>query len=883
MEKQLNIFYNFKILFLFLLSLSYINSIENIQTIELKDKTISLDSLTIPSYFKIIVDESNLPNYIKIQVNQNNSESNFSDFLISYYQDSEFNERKQFSQSSLGIAFIWLNKKQIKKEFYICINSTEISYNYNLNIYLKETVEISLNEQYTYYISEENKEMNFTIINDIYDYTDMNLITIWAKGNKDINTILDIPETIKHSKYNAYLIYQEEFSRINYNFRVYGEIGDIINVGSIFFELEKEIMSHIIFNNNEIEITGFLRKGFVERNCYKFDKINLFFQYASYVIYDNIEKFQESNQYFYDGENYDLKCIDFPDNTDADELFYSIYYTPIDNNKKDIERVNKFSPIQINGLNYKKYIKNGETIGLIPIMPDDDFNFLTYYVNTLKGKVNASIYTCETYPLCDTDLNKIKEITPINNYYSNSFSFSKEELNNNILSNINPRKTIMLITCENKNEIETETGKENDNCLIHTNIYTNKNKNLLYNNYNYHKYTRKNNEDNFIIIYQNENNNPIYINVELLSGDIQININYKYTLYEKDNKKLYIIENNENNNNKIEFSILAKISSSYNIRYYIPEFMDDNHMAMAGGSYLFSIPNNTDPEKGMILFNSFEYYEDENQFPFPPGIYFIGFYPLNCNIKLEYFNFVELIPIKDKQGFYQDISDQNDPKKPLGYQITKNDTILDDCLFYISIFKYSNETAFDNNGISLGNNVSQLFYFDKNYSFFKFSYSYVEKDKDINIFLSLLSNEKYKLNLFINEIGFNNDFNIIKDSKITIKSEDIKKKCEKEQQICKVSFNLISENNNNESIIEIKINTTEPNNKNNSNDSNNSGDNKINTIMLIIIIIFISLIVIIFIIFIIRIIKKSRYTINSEIENLKDDKQNKILNDKDSV
>ena len=49
-------------------------------------------------------------------------------------------------------------------------------------------------------------------------------------------------------------------------------------------------------------------------------------------------------------------------------------------------------------------------------------------------------------------------------------------------------------------------------------------------------------------------------------------------------------------------------------------------------------------------------------------------------------------------------------------------------------------------------------------------------------------------------------------------------------------INLISENNNNESIIEIKINTTEPNNKNNSNDSNNSGDNKINTIMLIIII-----------------------------------------------
>ena len=516
MKNGLKIFYSFNILYIFFLSLNSVISIENIETIILNNETISLNSLTIPSYFKIITQsESNLPNYIKLLVNQNNLTENFTTFLISYYQKPDFKERKQFSQSSLGTAFIWLNSEQIKNEFYISIESTQKIYNNNLYIYLKEKVEISLNEQYTYYVSEENKKMSFTIINDISDYFGQNILSIWAKGNQNINSILENANYIKHSKYNAYLIYQEEFEQVNYNFTVNGEIGDIINIGSILFELEEDPISHIIFNNNEIEITGFLRRNYIEKNCYKFGKINSFFEYASYVIYDNIESFQESNQYNYNDENYDLKCIEFPDNTEADELFYSIYYTPIDNSNNDVERINKFFPIQINGFNYKKYIKNGETIGLIPIIPNYDFDYLTYYVNDLKGKINISLYNCESYPLCDVNLNNIKEVIPIQNYYSYSYSFSKNELNNNILSNINREKKVMLISCQNKNEIDTDTGKENDNCLIDTNIYTNKNVLLLNHNYNYHKFIRKNNKDNYLIIGEYDGN-PKYINIEIL-------------------------------------------------------------------------------------------------------------------------------------------------------------------------------------------------------------------------------------------------------------------------------------------------------------------------------------------------------------------------------
>ena len=67
-----------KNLFIFFLCLYSFKSIENLQTITIKNETIKIDYITLPSYFKIIIDsELNLTNYIKIQVDQNNITENF--------------------------------------------------------------------------------------------------------------------------------------------------------------------------------------------------------------------------------------------------------------------------------------------------------------------------------------------------------------------------------------------------------------------------------------------------------------------------------------------------------------------------------------------------------------------------------------------------------------------------------------------------------------------------------------------------------------------------------------------------------------------------------------------------------------------------------------
>ena len=98
--------------------------------------------------------------------------------------------------------------------------------------------------------------------------------------------------------------------------------------------------------------------------------------------------------------------------------------------------------------------------------------------------------TSENYPFCNKDeLQNKKNGIPlqyINDYY---LTFSKNELDENLLSNISPKKKVLIFSYENKNEIHRDEGKENDTCLIKANIY--KNKVLIAMKCNYHKYLKK--------------------------------------------------------------------------------------------------------------------------------------------------------------------------------------------------------------------------------------------------------------------------------------------------------------------------------------------------------------------------------------------------------
>ena len=134
-----------------------------------------------------------LPNYIKIIVEDKDKDISFNDYIILYYKnDSTFTERKQLSQTSSTVATMWLTKDEISNDFYISVECTKniSNLNYFIKIIPSEKIEIKIGEIYTYYVSEEKKNLTFNIENFPKNNSEKIVMTIWAKGYKSINSTL---------------------------------------------------------------------------------------------------------------------------------------------------------------------------------------------------------------------------------------------------------------------------------------------------------------------------------------------------------------------------------------------------------------------------------------------------------------------------------------------------------------------------------------------------------------------------------------------------------------------------------------------------------------------------------------------------------------------
>ena len=134
--------------------------------------------------------------------------------------------------------------------------------------------------------------MNFLIkgnIELIYNLTEYKngIISIWAKGNKEIFSELKETYTDRHQKFNSYIIKIEGINEIEYNIYIKGNIGDLINIGSLFFEGYINSTCPTIFNNSGIELTGFLKKNSINTICYKFSKNKSINKTISLIKYDH--------------------------------------------------------------------------------------------------------------------------------------------------------------------------------------------------------------------------------------------------------------------------------------------------------------------------------------------------------------------------------------------------------------------------------------------------------------------------------------------------------------------------------------------------------------------------------------------------------------------
>ena len=783
-----------------------------IETLTLKKSKITFDSLTESKQYQIIPDT--IHNYLQIIVQENIPPiaQNKNKFIISYYQqDSKFEKRKQFSKSSQGKSVMWLNQDQIESSFYISILCEKTPCDYSLNIIPKKVMKLSINEKYTYYVTEDNQESEFII--DVvppmdYNYTLPHFVQVWARGGHKLTTKLSGKKYAKIKKHNGYIINIFNKKKFSLTFEVNANIGDLITVGVIYFEDGISNMYEETALDEMFELDTLLKKDFAEKICYKMPKT----QYMKFYSFNYLLE-RDIDLYSHSIVDNDLICGELHPYTNED--FYSIQYT-----LKNKKRLNLYSPI-LYGPQYNAFVYEGESIAIIPLEPEDDYNFLNYYIFAMGIKKEIFLYECDNYPFCTIDKNKTDKITPIDGYYNSySFSYKKKELNNK-LNPINKKQKVLVLSCLNGIEREEDTYY----CLFLINIYTDKTKIEFGQIFNQYRFAREGNTDNYLInkkIFKSSIDEHGYLNIETISGNISvITKKQKGIVYSKDNKKLYFIDKKLD---EFNFKIVANQNSVYYINYYgvrDNSYSEDiQFYGMHNGNYLFNIKNNETFHLQIYTLPS----EDSVTKNYP---IYTGFYPLGCKldgVRNFFENFTDgydsyLDPIPKKNDFYQFIYKGSEYEfgefNQDGFYINKTDDNSNSCLFYSSFFLLSNNKQ--EGGIILEEHIPRKVLFTQKYSELNFTYPISELNKDLNIEIKMEKKGNYKVAVFIKDVKIDKEYNINENITIPLKKEMWKKICKNKNQLCGIYLDIISEKSKEDKFLEIIVNTQNINNQTNTN------------------------------------------------------------------
>ena len=754
----------------------------------LNEEGLALDSITENKYYHILV-KSTTNQSLKIEVFGDDT-----NHVISLYKDSEFLDRKQLAQSLNNYSYMLLNNEQIGTDFYLSIECAKLPCQYSLDFLWTDNIELSINSPYTYFVTEENKKSKFGLKGkDIKSYFDEgSVIIIYARGGKILTTDLEGMSYERHSEYNAYIVTNMlNVTTDNQNFylTVEAEVGELINVGYLVFggEINDTFYKEITYNGEEY--TGFIKKGFIERNCFKIPKDRDEPAEINIVPYDKVLIY---NAYSESYENYNLKCINFTsfDNNydEIDELFYSIQF--IFDFKDDGKGINKYPQITPDTYYTRKFYK-GDILVLDQWEPLNDYKYLSILASSSVGNIKLYLYKCTNFPLCTIDDKAIEDSILIHHFYNiYSYSITKDEIGQNITV-ISKTQHYFLLTCEEGFE-EDENSKEW--CSTSYISYSNKDK-IPIQGYIF-AYEREGDENHFYPFLYNEfkpkKEQGVFIDIKIFTGDISVTVNkddYKYYEFQS-NKVYYILPEND-----LDITITANMNSIFSIEVFLNEssYPIKNAFNIGEGNYLFKF----DTKNTMDLYPNFLFSIGE-----VPD--YAAFYPINCNISVErgirdnLSNEDKYSPIKQRYGYYQEliIHEEGENVTQLGFKVICPEENYESCLFSASFYSLEQGANEFKRGIVLNYNDSLPFIFESNYTSAYFLYPFSPNNSDFSLNFKVQKREKYNVKLLINNITVNESLDIDKNTQILIEHKDWKELCSDIKQICLLSFVVNSQNEN---------------------------------------------------------------------------------------
>lgn len=607
-------------------------------------------------------------------------------------------------------------------------------------------------------------------------------------------------DNLYNSKGDGYYyakINSPENNYITFMFRKKDKINEIeINGYGIYGYLgqnDKDIIK--IKVNNDDNIKQYQISLSVKGNLYLYTSSNSFCEDDNPKNKINIKN--ESNNYIFITSS-DLNmgmqyiCILSQNNENYSKNSYILEIFDVTNQK--LSTINR-EPL-VNGFIYNDELKKDEvrTYRHSKFIGQGDTK---YNAKLLYGLIDVVYIKCSTYPDCFFD----KDI--VNGKNSSYYPIKFKSIDNYFTANVDktmeynvnsPTQYLLTILCLTEIcKYEVSFSDDDDSLVLKEDIRISHY--ISPSSHNYYHFN----------IPKNDNIKKVIIELRTMSGDCSINIDG-----DAKPKKEYFLQNNEiiefydnNFEGLYSLNISANIASFYLLSYsIIRNDQDEENKKYNIGLGVSTIESIKNGKKKKVFSMFHDKTRGENL------RYVSNFYPLNCKIKINFFD----ENVEKINSIYQhEIDSSNKYYNEDNYEFTvyfesfneKNNYEDKMCMFYISSQELSqNSEAVIGEGAPIGFTITQK---TRNPAFL---YPHSAGDNDILIKYNIENNFPVQMDIMVGNTKQNSAF-FSRSSFYVIQKDTINKLCPNKIQFCgiQIRFSYYSQSgNNNENIPDISLN-----------------------------------------------------------------------------
>ena len=793
---------------------------------------------------------SQIPFYIKVTVTP--TEGIPTPLLCFSPTDVNCNsDRHSLIKKSDGLpSMMYIKREEFQndsEECYIFVTCEENGCGYTLEFEGGQSAEIDANSVFSYVVNTYTKEIKFQAMGTAEDGS---FLTIGVEGSSTAQINVDFQEDNEFPQYYLDNGRITTFPIINSNSNILAtftikvnNVGEYITLNIHVVE-DSKAKDNLLYPNGPV-IMGLLsgHEGFFREECFpisalagdKYSNINKYYltgtihsKYALFWLADENDMYmEETEQEIFDGHLSHLiqtngkkrsVCFEFS-YEETVNMGYVAYSISILEPTK-LENIYNFYPPQTLGQNYRRMIPKGSYAVFNGPKVEQNDKRLTFSMFSRKGVAQMYVTQCSTYPNCLYTTSQIESLTRVKSI--NKISIWETTIDKKYEA-LDSQKHVMVVFCKD------DDNENNNYCEVDTSVYTPGNTVNIIEDEQFSKYVISGDKGILKLDFKGGMKiQALTVDIMIYSGDVTFNLkgfdnklnndkikeeieisHYKYYL---SNKIFYHFNFAQLVYDNLQIEYNAELNSFFTIKYKIDpqNIVQLEEKVLSDESYLVQIdPTTQDKSKKIYLPN----------YRFKKGRPFLAnFFALNCEFEVsrkEGTDSNKIISFFD--GYAQEIlksdtAGYNSEKYEYTIKVIESDLSNYNhkmCMLYAAGYESADSDM--KTEIVVGENINQQIIFNKDFKTIRFLYPQADPEKDLAIYVNIIDQAYYDINIYINsEVNPFKSFSITRSKIYYIGGNEILGHCSKDTLcniIVEATFSKYITNiqNTDEPMIEITI------------------------------------------------------------------------------